>query len=322
MLDRLRLARYRFVLAPIEPVSLPPYKGAALRGAFGHAFKRMTCQLPGSDCANCQFRTGCAYSYVFATPTPADAEVLRTHSAVPRPFVIEPPLDGRTQYEPCDDLPFGLVLVGRGIEYLPFFVLAFKMLGEEGLGRTRGRFRLKAVWAQDPLGPWETLVYDGPSDALRNVDMTAGIAEIEQSAAMLPTEELLVRFLTPTALKHNGRIVPEPAFHVLVRGLLRRISSLYYFHCGERWAADYKRLVEQAQAVDTVESNFSWQSWERFSGKQRQRIRFGGIVGRVRYGGPLADFHTLLILGSVVHVGKGCVFGNGQYRVEGLLAND
>ncbi len=318
MLDKLKIAKYRFVLEPIEPMNLPPYKGATLRGGFGQAFKRMACSRPqpGGTCQGCSEWDRCAYSYVFETPVPPDSEVLRTHAAVPRPFVFEPPLDDKTEYGLGDELAFGLVLIGRGIDYLPYFILAFKALGDVGLGRGRARFRLKQVWARDPLGPWETLIYDGPSDALRNVEMTAGITEIEQAAAELPDHELSVCFLTPTRLKHGGKIARELVFDVLVRALLRRVSSLYYFHCGERWEADYRGLIELAQKVEMVESAAQWQSWERYSSKQDRRIEMGGLVGKMRYAGPLAAFRCLLVLGSVVHVGKGCVFGNGQYEVD------
>jgi hypothetical protein len=321
MLERLKLAKYRFVLEAIEPMGLPPYKGAVLRGGFGHAFKRMACLQPGGICDVCQERTRCAYSYVFETPVPPDSEVLRTHEAVPRPFVFEPPLDGKTVYEPDDELAFGLVLIGRGIDYLPYFILAFKALGEEGLGQGRGRFRLKQVWAGDPLGPWETLIYDGPSDALRNVAMAAGMADIERAAGVLSERDIIIHFLTPTEIKHDDRIVHEPAFHMLIRALLRRISSLSYFHCGERWEIDYQGLIAKAQMVDIVESALTWQNWGRFSGRQERRIEMGGVIGRLRFAGSLADFRPLLLMGSVVHVGKACVFGNGQYVMADTCAN-
>jgi hypothetical protein len=317
MLEEFTVAKFRFALEPIEPMSLPSHKGGTLRGGFGQAFKRMTCSQPrvGYSCKDCQARDRCAYSYVFETPVPPDSEVLRTHEAVPRPFAFEPPRDGKTAYDVGEELDFGLVLVGRGIEYFPYFVLAFKALGEMGLGRGRGRFRLNKVWACDPLGPWETLVYDGPSDALRNSEMTRSAFEIEQAASTLPSDELSVEFLTPTLLKHSGKMVREPEFHVLARGLLRRLSSLYYFHCGERWEADYRGLVELAESVETVEKGTHWQRWERYSGKQDRCIDMGGIVGKMHYTGPLGEFRPLLLLGSVVHVGKGCVFGNGKYAV-------
>jgi hypothetical protein len=42
----------------------------------------------------------------------------------------------------------------------------------------------------------------------------------------------------------------------------------------------------------------------------------GGVVGSVTYAGDLAPFRPLLALGMLVHVGKGAVFGNGQYMVN------
>jgi hypothetical protein len=54
----------------------------------------------------------------------------------PHPFVIEPPLDSRTRYAAGDVLVFVLVLVGRAIDYLPYFIFAFEQLGNDrGIGR-------------------------------------------------------------------------------------------------------------------------------------------------------------------------------------------
>jgi CRISPR/Cas system endoribonuclease Cas6 (RAMP superfamily) len=43
----------------------------------------------------------------------------------------------------------------------------------------------------------------------------------------------------------------------------------------------------------------------------------GGLVGQVTYSGDLRDYLPLLALGELAHVGKGTVFGNGQYRIVG-----
>jgi hypothetical protein len=53
----------------------------------------------GKVCAGaCERKENCAYGYVFETPVPADAAVLKNLSDVPRPFVIEPPLDRKMRY--------------------------------------------------------------------------------------------------------------------------------------------------------------------------------------------------------------------------------
>ncbi|NLG85366.1 MAG: hypothetical protein GX493_12350 [Firmicutes bacterium] len=68
-------------------------------------------------------------------------------------------------------LDFGLVLLGRTIEYFPYSLLSFRRLGEEGIGRDRamgrGRFVVKAVyalpgWSEEPAA----VVYEGEKDDL------------------------------------------------------------------------------------------------------------------------------------------------------------
>jgi len=66
---------------------------------------------------------------------------------VPRPFVIEPPNDGRTHYPAGSALEFGLVLIGRGIDHLPYFLFGFEQLGRMGLGRQHTPARLERVEA-------------------------------------------------------------------------------------------------------------------------------------------------------------------------------
>jgi hypothetical protein len=130
---------------------------------------------------------------------------------------------------------------------------------------------------------------------------------------------LTLNFLTPTKLKQSGRWVSQgPPFAVLIRTLLGRLSSLSYFHCGERVEVDFRGLIDRAGGVKVTYSETRWQDWSRFSGRQKQRIELGGLVGRVTYNGDLLDYLPLLVLGQLIHVGKGTVFGNGQYIMEGV----
>jgi hypothetical protein len=107
-----------------------------------------------------------------------------------------------------------------------------------------------------------------------------------------------------------------PPFPVLVKALLGRISSLSYFHCGQRWGTDFRGLIDRAAGVRIVKSETHWEDWSRFSGRQGQRVEMGGLVGRITYAGDLRDYLPLLALGELVHAGKGTVFGNGKYGVR------
>jgi len=130
-------------------------------------------------------------------------------------------------------------------------------------------------------------------------------AMVESYAAGLPADGLTLDFLAPTWLEHAGKTVWQgPPFHVLVKALLGRISSLSYFHCGQVWEADFRGLIDRAAEVRAVQNETHWEERQRFSGRQEQWMEIGGLVGRVAYQGKLGDYLPLLALGELVHVGR------------------
>ncbi len=63
-----------------------------------------------------------------------------SETKIRHPYILSSPLDGREEYEPDEELIFELVLVGRAIEYLPYFAYTFIHAGARGLGRGMGSF--------------------------------------------------------------------------------------------------------------------------------------------------------------------------------------
>jgi hypothetical protein len=318
MLGQFVCARYRFTLEPTALVRLSALAGATLRGGFGHVFKRTVCIWRPGDCGRCLLKNTCAYPYIFETAPPPGSAKLRGLEQIPRPFVIEPPDDGRTVYQPGERIEFRLVLVGRALEYLPYFVFTFRELGETGLGPGRGQYKLAEVHAEGPHG--ETPIYAAADGVLRDGGERVTAAEIDMRCADWGEDarRVAIDFLTPTRIRSDGEIQERVDFQDVVRALLRRLSSLCYFHCGCELAVDFRGLIERASTVRTVASELRWRRQERFSGRQQQRIEMGGVVGRVVFegeAGVLEGFGPLLAAGEWVHVGKGCVMGLGRYRV-------
>ena len=136
----------RVTLRARDPLRLPSYKGSTLRGGFGSMFKETVCVVEHRDCAHCLLRSRCAFPYVFDTPVPEEATRLRKYPAAPHPFVFLPPLEESTLYRPGDQLTFGLTLIGKGSDFLPYFIYTFERLGQRrGLGKGRGRFAVESV---------------------------------------------------------------------------------------------------------------------------------------------------------------------------------
>ena len=140
-----RWMTFSFELKAQDPLYLASYKGSTFRGGFGQAFKKVVCALRNQICDDCILRERCIYSYVFHTPPPSDSRMMRKYPSAPHPFVLCPPLEERREYLPGDRLSFRLTLIGRSIEYLPYFVYTFDQLGTRGIGKERGKYEVVNV---------------------------------------------------------------------------------------------------------------------------------------------------------------------------------
>lgn len=308
-----KLARYRVTIsAGQQGLLLPPYKGAVFRGGFGSVFRRVACALRERECLHCLLKEKCPYAYIFETSPPAEAQALRNYESIPRPFVLEPPAETKTGYLPGERLDFNLVLIGRAIGFLPYFIVVFREMGQAGLGRGRRPFVLEEVAA---LGlEEEELLYTRATNTVRSLERSYSGADLIAKAPP-QCNRLEVEFKTPIRLVDGGKQAEVPEFHILFRQAMRRISALAYFHHGHSLEADYAGLTERSRRISVVENKTRWRSFERFSRRQNQRISMGGLIGSAVYEGNLEEFLPWLALGEHLHVGKNTVFGLGKYKI-------
>ncbi len=296
---------------------LPSYKGSTLRGGFGHAFRRVVCAIKSSECTDCLLKEKCVYSYIFETPPSADTKIMRKYKAAPHPFIIEPPTGQRRGYTPADEITFGLTLIGRAIDYLPYFIYAFEELGRAGLGKGRAKFELVEV------GFNEETIYDSETKTLKT--FKSGVLSLEPDLLNSETdnsEPITLHFLTPTRIVYNGHLTLDLEFHILVRNLLRRLSLLYYFHCnGDPSEWDFSGIIKKAERVKVSGRGLRWHEWERYSARQKTRMNMGGFVGGITFEGVVGPFMDLIRAGEVLHVGKGTGFGLGRYEVTYTASN-
>lgn len=64
-------------------------------------------------------------------------------------------------------------------------------------------------------------------------------------------------FHTPRRIKYHEDLLLDLEFHILIRSLLRRISTLSYFHCGSELALDFNGLINAALEVKAELSKVS-----------------------------------------------------------------
>jgi CRISPR-associated endoribonuclease Cas6 len=320
---RIGYQTFTFSLEAKDILLLPSYKGSTLRGGFGNAFRRIVCALKKTDCSDCILKEKCVYSYVFETPPPADTKIMKKYKAAPHPFVIEPPSEKRRAYKPGDLMTFGLTLIGRAIDYLPYFIYTFDELGKIGIGKDRGKYELKTVKSCGMKGASEgttrsNVIYSSTTKTLKSISPASLSLDIEEdSSPVSRPSHLSLSFLTPTRLVYDGRLTLDLEFHMLVRQLLRRLSLLAYFHCDQDASGiDFKGLIERAKEVKTVKSGLRWYDWQRYSARQDTKLKMGGFVGEIEFEGDIEPFIPLIRAGEILHVGKGTGFGLGRYEIK------
>lgn len=152
---------------------------------------------------------------------------------------------------------------------------------------------------------------------VNNLDFTVTGKKLADKQALVSAKNgqptLNIRFLTMTRLKYAQEYTTVPEFHILIRNILRRISSISYFHHGIELQLDFRELIQKAQEkVFLVKNETHWEDWERYSSRQDTKMNLGGIVGEAVYQGDWSEFWPLLKIAEEVHIGKGTVFGMGK----------
>ncbi|MFL6214584.1 MAG: CRISPR system precrRNA processing endoribonuclease RAMP protein Cas6 [Blastocatellia bacterium] len=327
----LDFARYQLKLRATQSVSLPAFLGSTLRGAFGHALKQAICVMPHGDCARCLVAERCIYPYLFETAAPPTG-LLRNQSQAPRPFILAPPLlntrsaatdsEPRTTLRAGDELCFGLLLMGRAAEYLPYVIFAVSEMARRGLGAARVPFQLCAVTFTDQVGD-ERTIYSGEAGRITVLkEATVNLADLlrqrlnQIAGDIALLDAVKVRFITPTRIRVDDDLQKETAFALLVRNLLRRISMLAAVHGRAPLELDYRSLIARASQVTMESARLRWHDWQRYSNRQQTRMKMGGFTGEVEYAGNgLQEFLPLLAAGELLHVGTGTTFGLGRYEI-------
>ncbi|MBX3016105.1 MAG: CRISPR system precrRNA processing endoribonuclease RAMP protein Cas6 [Caldilineaceae bacterium] len=321
--EHLHIGVYRVTLVALEPVELSFFSAATLRGAFGWSFKRMVCYQPQvPSCEGCLLRGQCPYPRVFEPPPPPGTLYAQQERAV-APYVLRRPLaeadSAQRHFREGEAIVFEIVLVGWANGLLPYFALALQQLEVRGVGRGRGRVAVAAIDLLPPPFPLETAQ---PALPLRlfnaqtpgQIENHGGWPASQWISAQPAPAQVTVHFATPTRLQSDGHVQGEPAFQVLYRALLRRVSALCTVHTDQMWTTDFAQLAEAAHAVQTTAASMTRERRHRHSDRQGE-MEFWGAEGLMVYSGDLTLFWPLLQLGQAIHVGKNCTFGLGQYRL-------
>lgn len=285
----LTLLQLRFEFVAITPLQLPKYNSPTWRGWLGHALR----DTP-------------IYQAFFEGKRPQDSQLFAGNSHIPQPYVVVNDANTSGVIEPGQVLNFNLTLFGEAWRVLPVLVPAIHQASEHlYLGKGEGTIALQEVYYRwNPLNQWQVLT-----------DLN-----IQPPGLVVPPQPNKVRLeiLTPMRLLQNKQPLKAHQFNwdVFVRSLVRRISSLEYFHQNIEQNIDFKNLFSKLQSQKLSEFLHN-ETNKRYSNRQQKYIPLDGLKGHIDivFTQPNDPLWSWLWLGQFTHNSKAAVMGLGQYQL-------
>ena len=310
-----------FTATATTPLELDDQAGSQLRGALvGALWERFCTNKAAKQCAACPLIQVCP---VAALVAPMRAEGEPGSDQRPRPYVTRPPAGGR-RYAPGDTLTFGLALFGTAAPLFPYIIMAAQGIAQSGLGRPltsnggrRGTLQIEAIIAVHPLRAVQQPLYRRGSGQVQTPGLAVTAADVAAYAAQLPADTITLHLLTPLRLVDDNQLVKQLTLRPLIQRLMRRLDDLSQAYGDGPLAIDFRALLDLAEHVTVATDHTRWVDVVSYSSRQRSSTPIGGLTGTITFAGDLAALRELLVWGSLVHVGKNAVKGDGLYTILG-----
>jgi len=296
-------------------IMLPPFPGTLIRGAFGMALRRATCVTGAKDCQACMLNQTCVYATSFETIVAGDSPFLKGVNRAPHPLIVYPLETGKSLTRRGATYTLGLTVFGNKRDYLPYYIFALSRLGETGLGRERGKFRVVSVREQVSARRYRE-IYDADGENLSPAGNGLSIKRILEDKRA--PDKLRLEAVTPLRLKSGGKYLKTLNLRDLLFAIatrLRLLSALYADAPIDLLKTE--TLLEPIRGVRVLSAAFGWHDFSRYSRRQKTRMKLGGLMGVMTLAGNLGQVMPLLRVGRLIHIGKNTGFGLGQIRLHG-----
>lgn len=214
---------------------------------------------------------------------------------IPKPFVLLPPLDQQQSYKAGEIFQCELTLIAEATRHVAIVQAAIEYLGNKlGLGYNRGKFSI--------------------------ADITEENFDNNHNQLSVNPQTLSLKLITRMRLKSNGQLQKQcPPFSILIERLLGRLKTLQQSYNNKAESINeqqYCQLLHQANEINTIYSDAYWDDWDRYSGRQKEWMKFGGLLGELRFQGDLQPFMPYLQLGEWCHIGGKSSFGLGKFLIN------
>lgn len=294
----LKVLKLRAVFRAEENGELPAYLGSTIRGVLGHALRNSVCvTTPNVRCHECPFSETCEYTAHFYSTGNIAGSV--------NPFVLHVPIRNKTKWERGDILSFDITIFGKSTLAADFYVNGILNMAHYGFGINRLKFTpVHIINVFD-----KTLIWSDQQIWMRNFQpFYLNIEGRETNSALL-------RFNSPTRVVMNQKLQHKLTFEQIIQAILTRIRLVLHAYEGIILEVNEEEVLEEARKIKTVEEEWHYIDFKRYSKTYNGKLGLPAIEGFVRFQGNITPFTKLLEVGEIVHIGKNTTHGFGNYTL-------
>jgi len=297
--------RLDFSIQFAKPVVFENFSVFLFRSLLGKELFRLICPFKKKICDSCSLRFKCAYSYVFESPVTKDNPILFGRNFASHPFVMSTDVGVNKSTE---TLKLTMLLIGDAAEYIPIIFWSLIRAGQHGIFKARVPFKINALFINGQSA------YDGEKLSMPKEKHCWTLNESPEQRK----GQLFLEFLTPVRFKKDGRYIKQLSFEDVIQAALRRLEILSATY----GSLEFKKIAFPQFVLEHEHGQMSWKDYDRWSARQKQKMRMGGSVGLLTASGVFSQTCLSLLEGAqLFHIGKNTSFGLGKIKytfVEGV----
>jgi len=293
----LPIIKLRAIFQAKESGQLPPFLGSMIRGVLGHAMRDLVCIAPDVPCHVCDLSNECDYATYFNPPG--------TFAGSVKPYVIHVPTRNKTNWNKGDLLTFDITFFGYSTIEAEYYIEGLLAMEEYGFGAHRLKFSLQQIINLCD----QTLIWSGGETWLHHLQPFV-IDEEERKSY-----RVLLRFISPTRILVNRRLVKNLQFEHIIRSILTRVKLLLHAYSGVVLEWNEEAILKEARQIKTVEEDWQFIDFKRYSYTYNRKLGLPSIMGYARYEGDITPFTPLLEIGQLIQIGKNTTHGFGHYEI-------
>jgi len=290
-----------------QPALIDIYPAFALRSVLGYQLRRMHCVAHTSQCSDCVFRKTCVYALLFETIIEKDTPILRGRDRASQPFRLFCHAEPSTVQQ---DLHVMVQLFGKGCDYVPHMIFAFREAGKNGLFRSRTPFSISVFNTQNHPVLEE--------DTVRIKDIPKETYTFPESSEP-HSKTMHITCVSPLRFKVEGRYRSDFSASDFVMASLRRHITLFTLY-GTDFASNTAEGQLDFGSLSTLQiasSQLKWKDYMRYSSRQKTLMKMGGVMGDFTIKGTAPSWvWDCITLAGVLGSGKNTSFGFGNIAVR------